>query len=175
MFKGRLNKIFCLLLGMAAGVAACFLLMLWDSYRWIQVEKDVDSTAWWLQGADPRPDVPMEKLVGTWETGNYVGDKYTITRKADGTFTATYDFRRHDTGLKGVQMDGLLPIVKVEGYWAVSGRSYSFYFTKSNLASWLKRPPEVMQITRFDTNSISFKGGKLFDSPDGYSSEDRSH
>ncbi len=113
---------------------------------------------------DEPPDIPVEKLVGTWKSGNYTGEEYSITRKADGSFTATFDFRRRDTG------PGPVAIVKLEGYWAVHHRSYSLYFTKSNLASWLKQPPTVMYITESDADSVTFSGG-LFDSVDDKSVE----
>ena len=114
----------------------------------------------WRQPQDHPPAFApqMADLVGDWEGQENYGTTYTVTRRADGTFSESRDSSRSSAPTQP-------PVIASEGRFAVDGTSYAFYYTKSGVPAWLNRPPTILTLhdciaTRLNFPLAAGKGGR---------------
>jgi len=93
--------------------------------------------------------IARDSLTGTWSGKESWGTTHIITRNADGSFLEDTDSRHAD-----VPHDP--STVHSEGYWALAGRYYSYYYTKSSDPSFISRPPIIVEIAMKSDTEISY-------------------
>jgi hypothetical protein len=147
--KRNLDSFNC---GALFAVAVGCSLLLWDSrheYRALN----------WLEGTDeasitlpPKAELQTEDLVGTWRGHESFGYIFVIKRAGDGTFTEVSDIRRSD--LYPSSNDPFY--AKSKGRWSLHGKMYSFYYTESTNADFLKYGPWAAEISPDSQTEFSY-------------------
>jgi len=99
--------------------------------------------------SDQNQPITRDSLIGTWSGKESWGTTRIITRNADGSFLEDTDFNHAD-----VLHDPA--IVHSEGYWALAGQYYSYYYTKSSDPSFISRPPIIVKIAMKNDTEIGY-------------------
>jgi hypothetical protein len=135
--------------GMAFAGAIVGDLMLWNSYS------DNENSIWLNEGLrenfNPTPPVQVttKDLVGKWTGKESWGNRFTITRRPDGTFSEVWDTSKSDA-------PHTPPSIRAEGYWNFEESRYARYYTKSSESGWINSPPEIIAITKVTPTELDY-------------------
>jgi len=103
------------LLGVAASVIACALLLSWDARQDYKAKKHL--LDWTDKVVNPPLRFDAADLVGRWRGRESWGNTFVIVRKPDGTFTRTMDSSKSDVRHRPF-------MTKKSGFWSLRNSSY---------------------------------------------------
>lgn len=134
------------LLGVAFTCTTYSVFVLWNAYHEFQVEQlklKIEN----LLPSQKKLELSSKDLVGTWHGEESWGNRYTIIRQGDGTFSEVYDTSHGDVPWRP-------PVVKSKGCWSFTGLQYAYYYTQSTELSLVGHGPWIRSIT--PTNHTEF-------------------